>query len=273
MKKCIFLFFVLCVAAGFTAADDIVINDKGVCLTIGLEFGSENVYEANDSERTYYLTPMLIYENSFLNNTLDIYAEADYTIGFQIPADDEVNSQSIYFDFMLGYNLGLGGASTLSFSLENEFDELTILPQLALTGIFTPAVKYNHTFGFGDLYAQVGAPITYYDKDAVTTGLDLTLGWDSTFGLGIEAKLCTLLAPEDVIGFHGIEAIVSFRTGSVYIKVETIIPMAIGAVGATVTPEFNFSIWDLTLYLKCEFSGIGRGETITSPAIGLKFTL
>jgi hypothetical protein len=255
-------------AAGFTAADD-----KGICLTAGLEFGAVNVYEANDNNMNYYLKPMLIYENSFLGNTLDIYTELDYTIGFKIPADDGINSQSLYFDFMLGYNLSLGSVSTLSFSLENEFDELTIIPQLTLTGIFTPAVKYNHKFGFGDLFARVGAPITYYNDANATAGLDLTLGWNSTFGLGIETKLCTLLAPEDVIGFHGVETIISFVTGAVYIKIETIIPMATSVVGATITPEFNLSVWDLTLYLKCEFSGIGSGDTIMSPGVGVKFTL
>jgi len=279
MKKNILLFLVLCMTAGFAAAED-----EGIGLSVGLEFGIWNINKADDSEMNPYLMPMLIYENSFLDDSLDVYAELDYTFGFSKETDgdgDKVNPQSIYFDLMVGYNLSLGSEATLSFILENEFDELIISPSYkdinALTGILTPAVKFNYEFDFGGLFAKIGAPITYiqYDKDASkATGLDFTLGWNSTFGLGIEAKFRTLLAPENDAGYNGIEATISYETEPVYIEVETIIPADISDEGITITPEFDYSFRDFTFYVKCEFSGIGisGGSAVISPALGVKYS-
>ena len=279
MKKCIFLFLVMCMSAGFAAAED-----EGIGLSVGLEFGVENVNKANSGEMNPYLMPMLIYENSFLDDTLDVYAELDYTFGFTKEPDDnkdEVNPQSIYLDLMVGYNLNLGDTSVLSFILENEFDKLIISPRYnessALTGIFTPAVKFNQKLDIGDLYAQIGAPVTYsqYDKDADTAiGLDFTIGWNSAFGLGIEAKFCTLLIPGDDAGYTGIETIVSYETELIHIEVETIIPKEINNEGVKVTPEFDYFFKNFTFYVKCEFTGIGasEGNAVISPALGIKYS-
>jgi hypothetical protein len=295
MKKCILLFFVLCMAAGFTAAQDAnssaeessaaaVDEDEGIGLSAGLEFGIGNINKANDEDMSPWLTPMLIYENSFLDEALDIYAELNYTLGFsKEPNDDgdEVLPQSIYLDLMAGYNLGLGSASTLSFILENEFDEIILSPRFeeinALTGIFTPAVKFNQNLDFRDLFAQIGVPITYiqYDKDADSeVGLDFTLGWSSTFGLGIEAKICTLLAPSEDNGYKGFETIISYETEPIYIEVEIIIPKEVGDEGVTITPEFDYSLGDFTFYVNCEFSGIGlsEGDASITPALGVKYS-
>lgn len=279
MKKCILLFLVICMSAGFVAAED-----EGIGLSVGLEFGVENVNKADSGEMNPYLMPMLIYENSFLDDTLDVYAELEYTFGFTKEPDDnkdEVNPQSIYLDLIVGYNLSLGDASALSFILENEFDKLIISPRYnesnALTGIFTPAVKFNQKLDIGDLYAQIGAPVTYsqYDKDADTAiGLDFTIGWNSAFGLGIDAKFCTLLIPGDDAGYTGIETIVSYETELIYIEVETIIPKEISNDGVKVTPEFDYFFKNFTFYVKCEFTGIGanEGNAVISPAMGIKYS-
>ena len=278
MNKFFVFLFVLVLSASFAAAED-----EGIGLSAGLEFGIENVNKANDEDMNLYLMPMLIYENSFLDETLDVYAELDYKLGFtQVPNDDgdEVNPQSMYIDLMMGYKLCLGDASALSFILENEFDEIIISPRLNneinLTGIFTPAVKFSHELDFGSLYAQIGLPITYYDIEDVdaTTGLDFTLGWSSTFGLGIEAKICTLLSPGDYVGYSGFETTISYETESIYAKVETIIPKEIDIEGVTITPEFDYSFKNFTFYIKCEFAGIGAdgGSVSVTPALGVKYS-
>jgi hypothetical protein len=259
-------------------------GDEGIGLSAGLEFGIENVSKANNEELKPYLMPLLIYENSFLDDTLDLYAELNYTFGCSKEPNDDGNKvfpQSVYLDLMMGYNLGMGSASTLSFILENEFDEIIISPRLdaenALTGIFTPSVKFNQNFNFGDLFAQVGAPITYiqYDKDADTAvGLDFTLGWNSAFGLGIEAKILTLLVPGDNAGYSGLETTISYENGPVYFEVETIIPKEIGDEGITITPQFDYSFRAFTFYANCEFSAIGLngGDVVISPALGVKYS-
>jgi len=281
MKKFFVFLIVLALSTSFAAGEDHE-GDEGIGLSVGLEFGIGNVNKANDEEMNPYLMPMLIYENSFFDETLDVYAEFDYTFGFtKEPNDDgdEVNPQSMYIDLLIGYNLGLGDASTLSFILENEFDEIIISPRLNnginLTGIFTPAVKFNHTLDFGDLFAKIGVPITYYDIDTdAAIGLDFTLGWSSTFGLGIEAKICTLLSPGDDVGYNGFEPIISYKTEHIYIEVETIIPKKISNEGVTITPEFDYSFKNFTFYVKCEFAGIGTdgGDVSITPALGVKYS-
>jgi hypothetical protein len=276
MKKFLVLFLGLSLAVSYTLVAD---EDEGIGLSAGLEFGIANIGKANDEEMTPYLMPMLIYGNSFLDDSLELYAELDYTFGFTKEPDDEggeVFPQSLYFDFMLGYNFGLGDTSTLSVII----DEIIILPKFkeinALTGIFTPAVKFTQGFDFGDLFAQIGVPGTVqYDKDADTeVGLDFTLGWNSSFGLGIEAKIRTLLAPGDDRGYSGLETIVSYENDPIYLEVETIFPGEISGEGITITPEFDYIFRNFTFYVKCEFAGIGidGGSVCVSPALGFKYS-
>jgi len=93
------------------------------------------------------------------------------------------------------------------------------------------------------------------------------------FGLGIEAKVCTLIVPGDDAGFSGVEATITYETETIYIEVETIIPKEISNEGVKVTPEFDYSFKNFTFYVKCELTGIGMsdGDVIISPALGVKY--
>jgi len=271
MKKILFLFLILCLTAGFAAAKD---EDNG--LIVGLELGAFNISKADDGEMTPYIMPIIIYENSFLDGALDLYAEFDYTFG--LTKEDDSLPQSMYVDLSAGYNIKLGDESTLSIILENEFDEIKIAPKYSglnsLTGIFTPAVKFNQELIIGDLYAKIGAPITYiqYLKEADTfIGLDVTLGWKSAFGLGIEAKICSLLSPGEASGYSELDLIVSYEKEALYIEIEADIPKETDE-GITIIPEFDYSFKNFTFYIKSVFKGIGTGgDIIISPALGVKY--
>jgi len=273
MKKIIVLFLILCVVAGFAAADD-----EGIGLSVGLEFRAENASKANDGDVSTYLMPMIIYENSFLDGALDLSAELDYNFG--LTKEDDTNPQYLYVDLSVGYNISIGEKSTLSIILENEFDPIIVAPKIeegnSLIGIFTPAVKFNQSLDIGDLYAQIGAPINYiqFYKDADTViGLDFTLGWNSSFGLGIEAKICSLLSPSEASGYTGLDLTVSYEAESIYFEVETLIPNEIDIEGITITPEFDYSFKNFTFYIKSEFAGIGTdGDVVISPALGIKYS-
>jgi hypothetical protein len=256
-------------------------EDEGLGFYAGLEAGIGNINKAAyGSDREYYIMPMVIYEQAFLNGILDVFAELDYTLGFTKISDGkkEVYPQSLYFDLLLAYNLGMGSASTLSFFLENEFDELEIAPssnkENNITGIFTPAVNFNQEFDFGDIYARAGFPITYIhdDKKADTEiGVDFTLGWYSVFGLGLEAKALTQLVPGDDRDYLGLEVLASYETDTMYFEVLAEIPKEIED-GVTVTPEFDYYFKNFTFYIYCEFSGIGGGSVRISPALGVKYS-
>ena len=279
MQKFLVFFLLLFMAAGLAMADD-----EGIGLSVGLEFGIGNVNKADDNEIEPYLKPMIIYGQSFLDDALDISAELDYIFGFtKVPNSDgdEKFPQSLYFDLMAAYNLYLGSASTLSFSLENELDEFIISPRLEdsnnIIGTFTPAVKFTQELDFGDLYAQISVPLTYVqpDKDADTgLGLNFTVGWVSTFGLGLEAKILTSILPGDDAGYAGLDMIISYEAGSIYADVEIIIPHQISEDGVSITPEFDYSLGNFTFYTNCEFAGIGvdGGSVRISPALGAKYS-
>jgi len=263
MKRFLVLFLVLAMAAGFAAAQE---EEEGIGLTAGLEFGIGNINDADNMDP--YLMPMIIYENSFLEDALDVYAEVDYYIYL-----NEDVPMSLYVDLAVGYNLGLAEDSTLSFILENEFDTLDLNPDFALTGIFTPAVQFTQGFeDVGDFYAKIGVPITYFDgTDYTTTGLDFTIGWESSFGLGLEAIIKTLIDPVDV-GYYELEATISYETGPVYCEVNMIFPKEADE-GITITPEFDYALGNLTLYTWIEFAGIGVEDGLSiTPAIGVKFS-
>jgi len=282
MKKLIICFLVF-----FTAVSFVISADESSGLTVGLEAGIRNINKAYDMDMGPYLMPMFIYEQAYLNGTVEVYAELDYTFGFKrVPNADgnDVFPQSLYFDFMAGYNIGFSSVSTLSIILENEFDELIISPRFSesnnITGIFTPAIKYNHVLDLGDIFFMLGAPITYIQeyKDADTIiDIDFTFGWYSNFGLGIEAKTMMQFLPSSKdtgAGYKGVEALVSYEIDPVYFEVLTEISNDIKAGGITITPEFDYSFNNMTFYAKCKFSDIGieGGKVIISPALGLKLS-
>jgi len=282
MKKVVICFLVFFLAVSFVIAAD-EYGDMGI--SVGLETGIENINKAYEgSEMEPYVMPMLIYEKSFLDGALDVYAELDYKFGFNRRPNEDGNDvfpQSLYVDFMLGYNIGFSSVSTLSIIVENEFDELIISPRYTgsnnINGIFTPAVKYNHVLDFGDIYFMLGAPITYVQEDTeakTIVGLDFTFGWYSNFGLGLEAKTLMQFLPADGAGYRGLEALVFFEFQPMYFEVLTELSKTIKEGGITITPEFDYYINNMTFYTKCEFSGIGieGGKVVVSPALGVKFS-
>jgi len=281
MKNLVICFLVFFLAVSFVITADEV---EGTGFSVGLEFGIENINKAYDGDMGPYLMPMLIYDNSLLNGALDVYAELDYTFGLKREPNSnnkKVFPQSLYFDFLFGYNIGFSSVSTLSIIMENEFDELILSPRDSgsnnIRGVFTPAVKYNHVLDFGDLYFMFGSPITYidYDKGAKTrVGLDFTIGWYGNFGLGVEAKALMQFLPAkkaEGAGYQGLEALVYYEFAPMYVEVLTEISKDIKNEGIIITPEFEYSFNNFTLYTKCKLTGIGidGGKIVISPAVGI----
>jgi len=280
MKKIIISVLVFLMTVSFVIA-----ADESSGFSAGLEVGIVNINKAYDGDMEPYLMPMLIYEQAFLNGAVEINAELDYTFGFKrVPNADgnDVFPQSIYFDFMAGYNFGFSSVSTLSVILENEFYDLIISPRYSesnnITGIFTPAVKYNHVLDLGDIFFMLGSPITYvqYNKDAKTiVGLDFTFGWYSNFGLGLEAKTLMQFLPsskDDGAGYRGLEGLITYEIDPIYFEVLVELSNDIKKDGIIITPEFDYSFNNMTFYAKCKLNGIGieGGKVIISPALGLK---
>ena len=267
MKKIIVLFTVLILAAGFVAAD-------GIGFTAGVEFGIDNVTKANGGEMTPALTPMISYENSFVNGALDLYTELDYTIELV----DET-PMSLWFDLALGYNIKFGKYSTLSLLIENE-NTMVIKPEVPdgfnrVTGTLSPGLKFNQELIIGDLYAQIVMPIDYLQpvKDAdLGLGLNGTVGWASTFGLGLEFTAYNSIKPD--AAYDSLEICLNYTNDTIFAQLKAEIPREISDSGITLTPEFSVSLSIFTIYANCGFGGIGvdGGDMTISPAVGLQIS-
>ncbi|MCL1931821.1 MAG: hypothetical protein FWF55_08390 [Treponema sp.] len=292
MNKFLLLFLFVVLAAGFAAAEDIG-------LTAGLEFGIVDMNKPNDAEDVYpYLDVSVEYENSFLDDALDIYAGLTFDVGFTQEMNDEgdeVNPSSLSFDFSIGYNLGLGDASTLSFILGNENNIDFVSTEDNVLGIIKPGIKFNQNMGDnGDFYAQADVPIYYLyyglEKDDTFAGLDLTVGWASAFGLGLEAGGHILFSPDDDTfnGFTGISFTASYENGPIYAELGAAIPVknldtgapysyfdTSAGMGVSITPMFSYTFeFGLSVYLSLTFDGIGvtDNDPGISPAIGVTYS-
>ena len=268
-RSLLIVLVVLIFVTGFTSAEDL-----GV--TVGVEFTIENIHRDNNSEdyRMPWLGPFVIYENSFLDDALDLYAELSFWFGF---FDD--NPKDLYFNLAAAYNLFLSPVSTLSFLLENEVESYAISPRpdegSGAISIFKPGLRFTQSLGFGDVYAQALFPITYlnYFSDADTeVALKATLGWESDFGLGFSLTPVFSLSPDS--GYDSLEILATYGTDAIYIEVEVIIPNEFSDYGMTITPEVFFHITGgFGAYLRCEVAGIGaEGNMILAPAVGVTFS-
>jgi hypothetical protein len=278
MSKLFLIFFVLLTVLAVSVIAD---EDEYFGLSVGMETGIGNINKVNGGDLEPYHKPMIIFDRSFLDGALDVFAELDYTFKFNKVYDlrEYVYPQSLYFDLLFAYNMGLGSATTLTFIFENEFDEFIIAPAFKdsnnVTGILTPAIKMNQKFDFGDIYTKIGFPVTYFqeDKNAKTiVDLYFTLGWYSIFGLGLEAKVLMQLLPDR--GNIGFDALASYETDDIYFEVLAEVPADIKTEGITITPRLEYYYKRVTFFTYFEFSGMGvdEGKVSVSPALGIKFS-
>ena len=296
MKKFLVLYIFLFSAVNFNASAHSGcgslsggFGEEGVAL--GLEF---SIDEVNEDGRMPYLTGIAGFGHSFLGGDLNFYTELKYNFGFghghghdhedhdhgHDHHDHEGSPQSIYFNLMLGYKVGLGTESSLTFILQHEIDELVISPRSDesnnITGIFTSAINFNHEFDRGDLYAQIDLPVAYIqeDKDAdAGIGLDFTLGWKSLLGLGLEATLLASLSPE--AGLDGLQFAIGYEAEPLSFSVETLFPLSnFDHSGINIIPEISYRHGHFNFYLNCGFYHIGAesGHLHITPALGFRYT-
>jgi hypothetical protein len=262
MRKIAVLLLVLTLAAGFALAQEEE-EDGGIGLTAGLEFGVSGINIEGD--RTPYLTPGIAYENSFGN--FDVYAGVDYTLNFTggVP-------QSLFAEEEAAYNLSLGDIHTLTFTLHNENDIVSVDQEASFGdanedgSIFEPSVTYTLGLSPGDLYVTAGLPLTYLPETAL--GTYGTAGFAFSFGLGLEATLNFGINPE--AGYTGTDFLASYEYDAFYAEVEVNADKEFKTF--TVTPEFDYSFKNFTFYINAEFADIGGEETAITPAIGVTYS-
>jgi hypothetical protein len=238
-------------------------------LTAVLELGFGDVVEGV----VFGITPEIEFENSF--GAFVVYADASYTAAFE----EDGATHDFYLELEAGYNLSLGSSSVLSFIVNNAND-FHAAPKwgdgvVTVNGTVEPKIKFTQTFGFGDLFLQVGFPVEYahqgafkgYDEAAV--GTNLVLGLASEFGLGAELTLNFGLTPD--AGYGETELLLTYENGAFYGEVDLIAAEKFESLA--ITPEFDYTINDvITIYVNAEFGNIGgEGSMSITPALGVKY--
>ncbi|GHV66363.1 hypothetical protein AGMMS49928_00890 [Spirochaetia bacterium] len=266
MKRCIFALaaaFVLAIPAGFAAAEENGGGDEEIGLSAGVELGFGDVAD----EAKLGITPNVVYENSF--DALDIFAELDYTIGI----DDPV-MQELYLEVELGYNFEFSGSGVLSViaNSQNTF-YIDPAPEDGFThlGIVEPGIKYTHTLDIGDLYGQLGFPISYWTgiKDESAVDSYVTLGWASNFGLGLELTGNFALNPET--DFAGCGFLVSYEQGIFYGEVECAVDKEFKSL--EIKPQVDISPGPWTFTVRAEFYKFdGIDDWAVMPFIGAGYS-
>jgi hypothetical protein len=216
------------------------------------------------------VTPSVVYENSF--GSLDVFAEIDYTMAFEDP--DAVHE--LYIEEEFGYNFGIIESGTLSIILNNN-NTIQVAPELeegaTNLGTFEPSLKWTQGLGIGDLWLQFGLPIDYLtgikDDDAAL-GLNATLGWDSTFGLGVEFALGFGIKPESDLSEFGLK--LSYDADRLISgEIELVADKEFKEI--TITPELDVNLGSLTIYAKAEIIIIkDADDPAITPAIGVSYS-
>ena len=279
MRRLLFLAAALAIFSGFVMAEDLGIS-------VGLEFGIENVNEANDGNRDPWIDPFASFGGSYLDGTLDFFTKIAYKVNFY-KGDLEAVPIGLYFDIALTYNFFVSAYSTLSFTAENEMDRLmmTNRPETedgsGLRSLVSPAINFNQaTDGAGDFYVNLKFPITYlayYKGVDAAVDLKATLGWNSAFGLGFWARevLCLKVPEGSETGHAEIDLCLSYGNGPFYAEVEADIRKNLSENGLCITPLVQYSfIPGLKAWLKCGFDAIAIKDASVeiSPALGISYS-
>jgi len=260
MKKLTILFLVLLLAGGLVIAQDNYLSAKSFELLPGLDMFAETGVPL-------FINPDLL--------------------------------QGMDFNLRVDYNLDIIESSRLTFILEN----MTFIPvlrnDLSISGLsmqeqrtannnaidtetwLYPGVKFTQTMGFGNLYAQVEAPINILKEINNTQDshhINFMVGWDSTFGLEVNAKLFNRIKrntidPEflESLGVSG-----TYGFGMIDAGVEVGVPLirdGIRNMGLTVVPELGYTLMpNFRLFGSAEFMNIlAENEVNFNMSLGARF--
>jgi hypothetical protein len=149
-----------------------------------------------------------------------------------------------------------------------------------MTSTFRPGVKFNRNMNFGDIYATAVLPITYldcYSGADTAVGLELGIGWDSSFGLGL--WITEVLAINEAngrdTGHDRLDLGASYETGPFYAEAEANIYNYFDKNGMTLMAKFQYTIFKgFSAWLKCEFERVGAdsGDIFLNPSLGVKYS-
>jgi hypothetical protein len=257
VKKFLLVLLVLTVVGGFASAQE----DEGLGLSAGVEIGFGDVAD----EAVVGVTPLLIYEGSFLDGALDISGDVQYTFNI----DDGV-PQELFAEEDIGYNLSLNEASTLTFALHNENDFATVpeFEHINDGSIVEPSVTYALGMDAGELAFTLGFPLGYLPD--TTFGTYLTAGFTFPFGFGVELTANLGISPD--VEYADTNLVLSYGMDLFSLEVEIDADDNTFKV-YTVSPYLEWYLGSFTVWAGADFGNIGgEGSVSVEPYIGVKYS-
>lgn len=279
MKKFFVLFIAITMISSFAIADD-----EG----IGLSVGAELVFiDVGSGVFGMKFVPYIAYENSFGNLDVDVSLK----IGFSCKSvstgysSEILIKRSLWLDleFNFGYNFYVSEDSIFSLGLWGQLDGLLSgFPMIAavpgrpdgLSFSFSteesslmPWVSFNQSLNFGDIYAVLGFPVRireyglYRPEDSNTFfGIDLTIGWESNFGLGINLTPHFALLP-DFDSYYGLTAGLTYEIGPLFTGLDFYFPLDVDTEGISISLLLQYQINNsMAIYAGISF---GRSGLLT----------
>jgi len=294
MKKILFI-FIFAFISNFVMAEDIENEDiklediededvgyKNIGITVGLGYGVIGINSPDGGTPINGMKVSCSYNNSFLNNTISFYTEAEYDVAFI-----DKTPMGLNYEIKLGYNKWLNSYSGIAFlvSDENYFKLYANEDNVyEVFGCVRPGIMYGIKSKFGVFYGQVDVPINYnnmgYKGYDSLIYLDILLKWVSPFGLGIGVKITNYIHGSDWLekGYQGITVYLNYGYKLFYIDVETEIPKSLEYGSIVTTPKVGVSIPSvpgLSAYLECKISNIGNSydnDIIVTPTLGVTYS-
>jgi len=268
MKKFCFVFALVLISPFIMA--------EGIGITTGIGFGISGINRPDGRDPVSGLKASVSYGNTFLNNTLRGYVEAEYDIAFI-----DSKPMGLNIEAKLEYTLMFSGDSGMVFLVQDE-NYLRLSPAPSnLWGAVRPGIIYGMRTGWGLFFAEVDVPITYNTVEGQNSMvyLDVLFKWISTFGLGLSVKVSNYIYGSDWLekGYQGLTIYASYGYELVSVEAELEVPKNIGT-GMVFIPKVGVSIPPvpgLSAYIECNISRIGNEsnlDIIVSPVIGVTYS-
>ncbi|MCL2600081.1 MAG: hypothetical protein FWD88_02740 [Treponema sp.] len=271
-------------------------------LAVGFEWG----YRDSDPRLGgghHYVRPYIAYGQRFLDDTIGLIAEMDITTAF----DDGGTENSLYLNLEFSFDRRLSEDVTLTFILEKEFDDLMLSPRANdspnMTAVIAPGARLSRVFYNGDtIFTEVSMPITYLDTWGGVTmeasrrnnvfGFNFTFGWESAFGLNVEATLATTVAGRQnadgtwpahtagaAAGITNLELGFTYEVNRLFLGLDFDIKRgANGPAGLMITPMVSVNVGHFDIYAYWVFDHVRPGwrpnnRLENSVSLGVRWTV
>jgi hypothetical protein len=280
MKHFFVILISLFLTTGFTVAEPIG-------LELGLQikpsdFGASDYKMAGDGGSGSIIIPTVDYMKIF--GTVGVYLGASFDISLNTaepgPGPEPRPENKLRLEAISFYNLAIGSASELNFSLGDlffyHFDK-TSSDFSAYENKINPGIRFSHRLSFCNPFTQVEIPMTKWETlDDWIIEVEPKIGIDRFYGFGASFKPVIHFAPDDGTEDYAKTVLnINYTNGPSFgeLEIEIPNPADAGPTGTKITPKFQYRLKTWTFWTKVEIENIANDNVDTSikPTISVSY--